>query len=136
MVHNFFYSYLKRLSLKVPLENIFVFGNEVVCVLNKLRFFALVLLINLLFASDLVYCTNDQVSVKRKGLTYHSNGQEFYLHAYSEQSQLPALDHRPSIIPGVTRDTLNQGCKAVFIGVGVGLGGVCTYKGYGKFRAV
>ena len=40
MVHNFFYSYLKRLSLKIPLENIFVFGNEAVCVcsVNNLKF--------------------------------------------------------------------------------------------------
>jgi len=32
MVHNFLFYFLKKLSLKIPLENIFVFGNEVFCV--------------------------------------------------------------------------------------------------------
>jgi len=51
MVNNYLLSYLKKLSLKVPLENIFIFGNEMFCVCSakNLKFV-------IFFLSHFSYC--------------------------------------------------------------------------------
>jgi NADH:ubiquinone oxidoreductase subunit C len=51
MLYSFLFNYVEKLSQKIPLENILIYGNEIVCVCSKknLNFI-------LIFLSRFTYC--------------------------------------------------------------------------------